>query len=566
MALISNFKRLNSTVCRMVPLANEGFILDTIPYDKNYVNLSTTPTDVSGVEELAFSNSWINESLVGSSYVHSIHYRPLLTNNIDISTDNPSLGGEYLQDPYEEGVMYVITTFPYTYSSSTGYQPMLYKLDANGKILKSTNLVTMLGNYGYFKFMDITKEYILIRIYKTDASYYDYYWKINKSDLTQVADTQFNNMSVTQYSWGQCFHRDGTNMYIVHCFETGSNLQFSKINHSTTPFFYTNLVVNGTKKFPTRPYNGTYSTPFTPKMANGFHYRVNGLLANKGTPWKFEAFSLDTSTDKINVLLSEDIVMDIDPKCHPDYLNMLVYDDIYASDNYGGRLFNIYKVDQEHFVVFFTIRPYYTNYTLSSLWNNNKKSYYILCKINPDDPLKLSIKNIQPLDDLYTSEPIKVSPDKYILIRPNMHAHMYKVDVKNYEVNNVWQISTPNIWQATWYNNRFWWLNWATKELNFEVEGDSRVVTIETDKESYVLENDTDIQNGTVKVACKASDGTYIASKVRLNLTGPARFKDNSSNEIEINTATGGPVDVSIEVYNGGVITAVATILDNKTA
>lgn len=564
MAIISDFQRVNSTVVRMCPLANGGFIIDTIPYNKNYINQSTRPRDVVGKEELAFDNMWVDEKKLQSN-IYSVDYRPLQMNGYDISNDNTSLGKTYLQDPYETGVIYVLTSFPYAYESQTANNIRLYKLAEDGTVLTSINLNTILANYGYFKFADITKDYLVLKAYPTNGTYKEYFFKIRKDNLERVAgDGNDNLATVGTYGNTQIFHRDGTNMFVVNNIGANAGKMFYKVNHAVNPMFVAFLSSKDGSKLTNHDYNTTYTSFFTPKMANGYYYKVNAATSNANQPWKFEGFSLDTATEKIDVLPSSSITVEVDPKCHPDYLNLKNYNSEWYSSGIGARLFNTYKIDQDHFVTFFTMRMINGNNNPASLYSNNCKSYYILCKIDQADPKKIYIKNIQPMDDMYIGEPIKIAANKYMFFRPDTYGHMYKVDVQNYECHNVWEVLIPNCSQATWYNNRLWWLNHVTKELNFEVESDSRVVDIKFDKEEYVMNDNNDKQIGKLLVTVKQSDGTIVASKVKLHIYGPAVFQDNGNIDLEINTSAAGPTEVPFETTNGGDLSASATILPSS--
>ena len=137
---------------------------------------------------------------------------------------------------------------------------------------------------------------------------------------------------------------------------------------------------------------------------------------------------------------------------------------------------------------------------------------------------------------------------------------MYKYNDLTKTLELIWNVNTPNLSWATWYNGLYWWINGSTNVLSYEVQENYYSIKDSLDKTSFNLESISKPQSTTYKVEVFNANGERVSANVKVDLTGVIQFTDGTKSKT-ITTSADGPVSETIQVVNPGKGYTNATIL-----
>ncbi|HEG8094284.1 TPA: hypothetical protein SFZ49_001964, partial [Campylobacter jejuni] len=137
--------------------------------------------------------------------------------------------------------------------------------------------------------------------------------------------------------------------------------------------------------------------------------------------------------------------------------------------------------------------------------------------------------------------------NKFMLVQEGLASHCYKPNFETFTLDLIWEIKTPDISWATFYNNLYWWVNNTTNELNYEVEDSTIVIDSGFEQTSFQLESQDKPKMTKYYIQLLDGDGKRLVRKVRVDLTGVATFGDDTKSKI-ITTSASDKVTADIKV------------------
>ncbi|HEG8097785.1 TPA: hypothetical protein SFZ43_000087 [Campylobacter jejuni] len=540
MAVISSYERYNGTTIRLGGFRTDGVIIDCRAMTSDYVETCENPTEVPGTTGSISAGKPTNSYYKTKMDNAGNRIQPI---NVDVSQENSPYDSVSCQDPYD-------TEYSYVFSLS-GSNLYFTKLDSKGNVIRKNYTASAYS----FRVIDITETHVLITyVYSTSESYLALISK-NALDITGYIniDSGVNSMSPTQF-----FGKNGTK-YVFYSYGSAWNTGKLIAIETSNPVSLTKADLTRSDSNTSGGFSAYSShSRWSLKMKNGYHYRINpytysgeSVIAVEGIKpnikeLSYVSFGNVSSVNKTNVTIGE--------LCDPSINGVLKY----SGPSYNNYIFETFKVSDNHFVV---ISVLHNNSTSLDTWlAQGYKTIYYFFEINNDDPTKVTLKNCQKLKYGYSSMIMQAGNNKFMLVQEGLASHCYKPNFETFTLDLIWEIKTPDISWATFYNNLYWWVNNTTNELNYEVEDSTIVIDSGFEQTSFQLESQDKPKMTKYYIQLLDGDGKRLVRKVRVDLTGVATFGDDTKSKI-ITTSASDKVTADIKVINSGKAYATATIL-----
>lgn len=528
MAIINKSNRVPSPIVKFIGLPDK-FILDGIVYDNGFKQLDPDTVEVpsDNIHQLhAGKGSYIQ--VTGST----IGNWNTMGEYLDVSSDDSEYNYSTIIDPYDNRYAYVC------YFQIKNQYTYINKFEiSTGKLVWRSVIQYYLG-----KIIGFNKDNVIVSVSISSASTtstdtYIYSVDKNTGKATSV-NTSFNNPHYTNI-----LERDSNS--IIYWNQANRKLYSFDLNAYTKTELTTSSNVSS---IPSGiQYNHT--SDLSPKMKNGYHYGYYSYISDSTYQVKYHAWKVDNGNYDYIGINSMELIWDegIDAK----YKKTLVYSTNYPNNHY----FN-FKLDDYHFITVYIYKDYSGQYN-----DLNYNSYYLLCKIDENNPNKLYIKSAGDLGP-YRTAPIKLG--KKLIFGTASEIATFEVDTVGYTVNKTWSISTNQMSYMYYYNGYIWWYSNITKELHYEVLGNTEFINLSTDKDNFLLENESSVQETNLNINVKDNEGTRIAKSIKITLSSPVRFKDDKSTEKVIITKTDSDNVIPIEIYSSGRPKITASIIEVK--
>lgn len=539
MAIISSYNRYDGTTIRLGGFNTDGVIIDCRAMTSDYVETNENPTEIPGV------TGSISAGKPTNSY-----YKTTMTNagsriqpvNVDVSQANSPYDSVACQDPYDTEYSYIFSL----YSSGLVYT----KVDSKGNVLLKT---THASAYS-FRVIDITETHIfMIYTYSTADSYFGAIRKSNmKLEGTMNIDSGVNSMSPTQY-----FGKNGTKYVFYKHGSSYTDGKLIAIETSNTSSFTQSNLTRGDSNTSGGFSSTSFHSRWSPKMRNGYHYRINpygnygsSAIVVEGIKPNVKELSYvsfgNSSLSVTNVIRGE--------LCDSNINGVLIH----TGPTYSNYIFETFKVSDNQFIAIGVLHN--NSESLDTWLAKGYKTVYYFFEIDNDDPTRITMKNCQKLRYGYSSMVMQAGDNKFMLVQEGLASHCYKPNFDTFTLDLIWEVKTPDISWATFYNNLYWWVNSTTNELNYEIEDSTIVIDSGFEQTSFQLESVDKPKTTKYYIQLMDGNGKRLERKVRVDLTGVATFSDDSKSKV-ITTSTSGKVTADIKVINSGKAYATATVL-----
>ncbi|EAK6855045.1 hypothetical protein DAG40_07535 [Campylobacter coli] len=547
MPVISNYQRYAGVCARLAGFGQDSFILDNRALNSDFVEINPNNSDIPAqTNELtagspSFYNQYLLSSLdwAGGSTASNISVGLIQCMLPDVSQENGT-GNYSIIDPFNPDISYVQT--------NNNYNRRIYEVNTKDGSLTGRSTDTVYG--GESVIIDITEKYVVLL-----GSYYNtnsYIYRLDKATFTlaslQFATTMYPQLLAKKDNY--YFFYDTTSIKYVDISQTSlAWVELGKVADMASA----NLDDNSTYGV------GSY---FTPKMKNGWQYKIADYWVTVASKkLSLVGVNIDTANMQYDFTQFSDtnkqITIEYLAACDPNVIDMAKLYEQFSSYYYRSGRFDAFKIDDTKFGVLFTINiPKTVSY--KTLQDAAKKSAYMIFETT-GDPLKLKMLNAQFLDYPYCARPLFVD-GKLILHIEGTATHMFKYNDLTKTLELVWNVKTPNLTWATYYNGLYWWVNGSTNVLSYEVQENYYSIKDSLDKTTFNLESTSKPQSTTYKVEVFNSDGERIRAKVKVDLTGVIQFSDGTKSKT-ITTSTDAPVSETIQVVNSGKGYTNATIL-----
>lgn len=539
MAIISNNDRYEGSTSRMVGFGGDKLILDNRAMNSDMVQINSNTVDIPGhaQELIAGEYACFNNLMVPKKHTSSYPIKPT---RVDVSADNPVFGRTYWTDPTKPDENYIRSNV-YDTTGVKGKTPnKLHKVNDKGDIILSTSNDTMFG-----EIIDANEDYIYTLEYD-GTNYYNYIRWYDRKSLS-------SNGLVIYGSYAhliQVLDRTNTDIFMVDPFKA-KPYRFDKTQTSDYKIVDLQPKSSSTIDLPTSSYSVMGTINFTPKMKNGWHYRVIATSDRQNQPLQFDALTINPKTLEYDTVSGTKMEIVWSQDCLEELKTYRLATSGY--DNY--TLFRAYKISDTIFVVF---KGQAT--TQATTLGSDKKTAVYVCQVDEAKPDKVTVLRAKYLDYLYLEDVIRYDNDKFILVQEAVASHMYKF---NYDTNDfilAWNIPTPNIVSCCYYNNVFWWLNGSTKELNYETEANTLTIQDRFDVEEITLQDETSSATANYYISVYDSGSNRVEKNVKLICQGPGTF-NNDLKELTITTSLDDDYQVPVKITSAGQFFINVTIL-----
>ncbi|HFV1618950.1 TPA: hypothetical protein ACH6AG_000045 [Campylobacter jejuni] len=540
MAVISSYERYDGTTIRLGGFRTDGVIIDCRAMTSDYVETCENPTEVPGTTGSISAGKPTNSYYKTKMDNAGNRIQPI---NVDVSQENSPYDSVSCQDPYDTEYSYVV--------SLSGSILYFTKLDSKGNVIRKNYISSAYT----CRIIDITETHVIaVDVYGTSDSYL---FTIDKNTLAVTnsinIDSGINSMSPTQF-----FGKTGTK-YVFYSYGSAWNTGKLIAIETSNPASLTKADLTRSDKNTSGGFSAYSShSRWSLKMKNGYHYRINpytyyggSVIAVEGIKpnikeLSYVSFGNGNDVSNTNVTIGE--------LCDPSINGVLKH----SGPSYNNYIFETFKVSDNHFVV---ISVLHNNNTSLDTWlAQGYKTIYYFFEINNDDPTKVTLKNCQKLKYGYSSMIMQAGNNKFMLVQEGLASHCYKPNFETFTLDLIWEIKTPDISWATFYNNLYWWVNSTTNELNYEVEDSTIVIDSGFEQTSFQLESQDKPKTTKYYIQLLDGEGKRLVRKVRVDLTGVATFGDDTKSKI-ITTSASDKVTADIKVINSGKAYATATIL-----
>lgn len=536
MAIISNNDRYEGATSRMVGFGGDKLILDNRAMDSDMIQINSKTVDIPGhaQELIAGEYACFNNLMTPKKYTSSYPIKPT---QIDVSIDNPVFGKTYWTDPTKPDEHYVRSNVYAVMADSPVNN--LHKLNDKGDVLITASNNTMFG-----EIIDANEDYIYTLEY--DSTHYNYLRWYDRRSLTS------NHLSIsgTYAHLIQVLDRTNTDIFMYDPF-VAKPYRFDKTQISDYKTLSLQPKSGTTTDLQTSSYSAMATINFTPKMKNGWHYRVAAFDDNKNQPLQFEAITINTNTLEYDTVVKGNMEVAWGADCLEELKTFTVVGSGYTNQT----IFRAYKISDTLFVVF---KGQAT--TQATTLGSDKKTAMYVCQVDEAKQNKVTVLRARYFDYLYLEDIIRYDNDKFIFVQEDVASHMYKF---NYDTNDFtlsWNIPTPNIVSCCYYNNVFWWLNGSTKELNYETEANTLTIQDRFDVEEITLQDESSVATANYYISVYDSNSTRVEKNVKLICQGPGTF-NNDLKELTIQTSLDDDYQVPVKINSAGQFFINVTIL-----
>ena len=569
MAVLSKHVHFPGITARLVGFDTSALIMDSKSYDSDFNLLSENLIDIPGTpQELVVPGcaTWVDygsETSARISYGGGAFYVP----HQDVTADKSIFGFGSVTDPFDSEYTYTLTSVEPLYANISASDNKLRhaivsRLNKKGEVVASANYgypSNYVGGYGVAaSILDITEDSILIGYNGYLSTYAQgfksgyssnptYTWldKFTLEPLTKIAPAETPAKTFKTAVASSEFVRQvvGRTTDMIWIYSPQNRKIFYIDKNDKANWFKETPIAVSSPSTPAPASNGSYTRyisyynakPHTSltQAINGWHYEVawkEGITSESKTI-QFTACKLDTDTNTMEHMSATDIRVTVGPKCANGA--KLAYSDGASAPSKDGQgnydvLLN-FKVNETDFIVLHcvTCTETYAN-TIASVLRPNYKTRYYYVHVDPSDPANLTIENEQQLPYGYDGIPILINNDKFGLVRPKSGIDVYRVNKDTKTLDKYWEISTPDLQQAVWYNGCIWWVNKSTNELHYEIEDSTKTIVAKLDKSVYQLSNESDHQDATYSIEVVDGTNKRLASRVELVCGGPAEFPDGT--------------------------------------
>lgn len=536
MAIISSNDRYEGPTSRMVGFGGDKIILDNRALNSDMIQINSKTIDIPGhaQELLAGEYAVFNNLVKPVKYISSYPVKPT---QIDVSMDNPVFGKTYWSDPTRENENYVRTNVYSPLTDNTVNK--LHKVSDNGDLIMSVSNNSMFG-----EIIDATDDYIYTIEY--DSSHYNYLRWYDRTSLSS------NSLSIngTYAHLIQVLDKTNTDIFLFDPFE-GKPVKFDKTQTSDYKTETLQPRSSSTTNLPTTSYSVVCTINFTPKMKNGWHYRVSAFSDNINNTLQFDAIQIDSKALDYDTITKENMEVAFTNDCLEELKTYT-----YAVSGYANQtLFRAYKLTDTIFVVFKGQGT--TQYT--TLGKSEKTAVYV-CQVDETKPDKVTVLRAKYFDYLYLEDIIRYDNDKFMFVQEGVATHMYKFNYDTNDFTLAWNIPTPNVVSCCYYNNVFWWLNGSTKELNYETETNTLTIQDRFDVEEITLQDNNSTQTANYFISVYDASSSRVEKNLKLVCQGPGTFS-NDKKEIEITTSRDDDKQVPVKINSAGQFFINVTIL-----
>lgn len=536
MAIISSNDRYEGSTSRMVGFGGDKLILDNRALNGDMIQINSKTIDVPGhAQELVAGEYAVFNNLVKpAKYTGSYPVKPT---QVDVSADNPVFGKTYWSDPTRENENYVRSNVYESFTDETVNK--LHKLSDKGDILLSVSNNSMFG-----EIIDATDDYIYTIEYDSGSTN-----QLRWYDRTSLTSNALS-ISGTYAHLIQVLDKTNTDIFLFDHF-TGKPVKFDKTQ--TSDFKTENLQPKSASitELPTSSYSVMGTINFTPKMKNGWHYRVITTSDKQNQPLQFDAININTKTLEYDTVAGNNMEVVWGQDCLEELKTYTL-----AISGYDNQtLFRAYKLSDTVFVVF----KGQSTFNATTLGKTNKTAVYV-CQVDETRPDKVTVLRAKYFDYLYLEDIIRYDNDKFIFVQESVAAHMYKFDHVSNDFTLSWNMSTPNIVSCCYYNNVFWWLNGSTKELNYETETNTLTIQDRFDVEEITLQDSSKPESANYYISVYDASSSRVEKNIKLTCQGPGTFS-NDKKDIEITTSLDGDYQVPVKITSAGQFFINVTIL-----
>ena len=542
MATMSNYNRYQGETIRICGFGSDKMVIDNMALNSGLVSINSKPIDIKGFQhEISCSNCWNLWRKSGkNNYWYNYAYENILP---DISSEVSSFGEPQFIDPNEGGVSYLLT------QRATSSTVVLHKLDKDGNVLQQNDTLTL-----YLPvFIDSDETHIGVLGYDT-ASYYPSVTYFKKDTLAK--DYTYYPTSDSYNSIAQVVYRDNDVISMIS-FSSSVPSYYNRGDKTTSNRWVKYTLESGSQDFEVVGYSTGLVTNLSKTMGNGWNYKLANATSGVGQPIKFQAMKMNHSAKTYATVLKDAMTIEWADKCDVRLKNLLQPETYY----YKSVRYELHKLSEDTLILIMMIDP--DNRDINTL--TDARSAYWVIKIAPDDHTKLTVANAQYFDYLYVSRPIVFNKDKILCFQQEIAAHSYKLNPVTYDLELVWNIPTPNLYSAGFYNGYLWWINGVTNELNYEIESNILRAVDNYSQLSVDLENEESPKEINYMLSIYDIDNNRVAKDVKLTMTTDAMvFKDNSSKVLTTKTLTSGDLVVPVKCIKASKGARIAiTLLNN---
>lgn len=542
MATMSNYNRYQGETIRICGFGSDNMVIDNMALNAGLVSINSKPVDIKGFQhEMSCSNSWnLWKKASKTPYWYSYAFENILP---DISSEVSSFGEPQFIDPNEGGVSYLLT------QRATNSKVVLHKLDKEGNILYQNDSISLylpvfidsddthIGLLGY----DIETYYPTITYYKKD---------------TLVKDYSYYPSTDSYQSIGQVVYRDNTIISMVS-FNGTIPSYYNRSDKNSSNKWVAYAKEEGSQDFETVGYSTGLITNLSKTMGNGWNYKMVNHTNYVDQPLRFQAIKMDHTSKTYSTVLKDSMTIEWGEKCDERLKNLPRP----VTTNNKSMRYELHKLTDDVLVLLMMVDP--AGEDMNSI-SNNLSAYWVI-KVDGVDHSKLTIMNAQYFKYAYVSRPIVFNKDKILCFQQEIAAHSYKLNAVTYDLELVWNIPTPNLYSAGFYNGYLWWINGVTNELNYEIESNVLRAVDNYSQLSVDLENEDSPKEINYMLSIYDIDNNRVAKDVKLTMTTDAMvFKDNSSKVLTTRTLTNGDLIVPIKCIKASKGARIAiTLLNN---
>lgn len=523
MPILSNYKRYDNTCARCVGFGTDKIIVDGKAYNSDFNEVNNEIIDVPGVsnEISLYYSPYFSPKTGNSKTISSYGYRSAVPMFCDIS-GNGEPGRVSMQDLFEPNISYTIT--------SSTYLPFLNKINSNnGQVLNSFALYPILSTFKDLRILDITEKYvILIATTATTSTTYSHLIRFDKSNYS------FSYINFSSYFYEDKFLQLLDKKDSLYFFKYNLQIGYIDVNQPNMEIVHLLKDPSVTNEKLNTTYNSLSSAyiraSISPKMGNGYYYTFDdAILSNSNNCFNMIAFKIDTENlsyihtgfevknnlPKINLTINE--------RCNQILFNQRELDNIFGNYRNFWSL-QLFKISDYKFGCIFVNELKVSNREYSSL-SQSYKSAYMIFQIDENNPLEVECINAQFFDYGYAGNPIYANGD-FIFILENIASHMYHFNNNTNEMELVWNINTPNLVWASYYNNAFYWIDANNNYINYEIPGNNYRIVDSIDKKEFILDENNTPQETTYRLEVFDSLNRRIEARVKIQLDGGITFQN----------------------------------------
>lgn len=542
MATMSNYNRFQGETIRICGFGSDNMVIDNTALNAGLVSINSKPVDIKGFQhEMSCSNCWNLWRKIGKEpYFYNYAFENILP---DISSEVSAYGETQFIDPNEGGVSYLLT------QRGTNSKVILHKLDREGNVLHQNEAVTQ-----YLPvFIDSTETHIGVLGYDI-PTYYPTITYYNKDTLAK--EYSYYQSTDSYNSIAQVVYRDDSVISMISHSGTIPSY-FNRSDKTTSNKWVKYTLEPGSSNFETVSYTTGLVTNLSKTMGNGWNYKLANITSGVGQPMKFQAIKMNHIDKTYATVLKDAMTIEWGAKCDENLKNLLQPVTSYIK----SVRYELHKLTEDTLAMIMMIDPGNTDINTLA----NARSAYWIIKVDAVDHTKLTILNAQYFKYSYVSRPIVFNHDKILCFQQEIAAHSYKLNPVTYDLELVWNIPTPNLYSAGFYNGYLWWINGVTNELNYEIESNVLRAVDNYSQLSVDLENEASPKEINYMLSIYDIDNNRVAKDVRLTMTTDAMvFKDNSSKVLTTKTLTTDDLVIPIKCIKASKGARIAiTLLNN---